>query len=131
MRELPRGAMSRGEAILFIVVSAVVFVGAAYALGPVCFFLSPVALAIVFWYSLAKRYTTYTQLFLALAMAVAPIGGWLAAGGPARALGPWVLGAALGAGGGGGWPPYVWPGVRCCSPAGVPSPSPPAAPCPP
>jgi len=97
MRELPRGAMSRGEAILFIVVSAVVFVGAAYALGPVCFFLSPVALAIVFWYSLAKRYTTYTQLFLALAMAVAPIGGWLAAGGPASALEPWLLGAAIGA----------------------------------
>ena len=43
--------------------------------------LSPVALAIVFWYSLAKRFTTYTQLFLGLAMAVAPVGGWLAAGG--------------------------------------------------
>ena len=44
--------------------------------------LSPVALAIVFWYSLAKRYTSYTQAFLGLAMAVAPVGGWLAAGGP-------------------------------------------------
>jgi cytosine/adenosine deaminase-related metal-dependent hydrolase len=44
-----------------------------------------VALAIVFWYSLAKRYTSYTQLFLALAMAVAPVGGWLAAGGPIAA----------------------------------------------
>jgi len=97
MRELPRGAMSRGEAIVFVAVFAVVFVGAAYALGPVCFFLSPVALAIVFWYSLAKRYTTYTQLFLALAMAVAPVGGWLAAGGPAGALEPWLLGAAIGA----------------------------------
>ena len=40
-----------------------------------------VALAIVFWYSLAKRYTTWTQLFLGLAMAVAPVGGWLAVGG--------------------------------------------------
>ena len=39
------------------------------------------ALAIVFWYSLAKRVTSYTQLFLGLAMAVAPVGGWLAAGG--------------------------------------------------
>jgi 4-hydroxybenzoate polyprenyltransferase len=97
MRELPRGAMRRGEAIAFVTVFAAVFVGAAYALGPVCFFLSPVALAIVFWYSLAKRYTTYTQLFLALAMAVAPVGGWLAAGGSARALEPWLLGAAIGA----------------------------------
>jgi 4-hydroxybenzoate polyprenyltransferase len=97
MRELPRGVMSRTEAIGFVAVFSVVFVGAAYALGPVCFFLSPVALAIVFWYSLAKRYTSYTQLFLALAMAVAPVGGWLAAGGPARALEPWLLGAAIGA----------------------------------
>src|SRR5262249_60517092 len=75
----------------------VVFVGAAYALGRTCFVLSPVALAIVFWYSLAKRYTTYTQLFLALAMAAAPVGGWLAAGGPVGAAAPWLLGAAIGA----------------------------------
>ena len=52
-----------------------------FAPESVCFMLSPVALAIVFWYSLAKRYTAYTQLFLGLAMAVAPVGGWLAAGG--------------------------------------------------
>ena len=50
-------------------------------LNPLCGLLSPVALAIVFWYSLAKRYTAYTQAFLGLAMAVAPVGGWLAAGG--------------------------------------------------
>ncbi len=54
------------------------------------------ALGIVFWYSLAKRFTTYTQLFLALAMAVAPVGGWLAAGGPAGALEPWLLATAIG-----------------------------------
>ena len=97
MRELPRGAMSRGEAIAFVVVASVAFVGASYELGPLCFALSPVALAIVFWYSLAKRFTSYTQLFLALAMAVAPVGGWLAAGGPLGAVEPWLLGAAIGA----------------------------------
>jgi len=52
---------------------------------------------IVFWYSLAKRFTSYTQLFLALAMAVAPVGGWLAAGGRIDAVEPWLLGAAIGA----------------------------------
>jgi len=96
MRELPRGAMTRAEAIVFVAVASVVFVGAAYALGRVCFLLSPVSLAIVFWYSLAKRFTSYTQLFLALAMAVAPIGGWLAAGGPFGSVEPWLLGAAIG-----------------------------------
>ncbi len=97
MRELPRGAMSRVEARVFVVVASLLFAAAAYELGRTCFLLSPVALAIVFWYSLAKRFTAYTQLFLALAMAVAPVGGWLAAGGPVRAIAPWLLGAAIGA----------------------------------
>jgi len=97
MRELPRGAMTRREATVFVTVASVVFALAAYMLGWTCFVLSPVALAIVFWYSLAKRFTSYTQFFLALAMAVAPVGGWLAAGGPLRAIEPWLLGAAIGA----------------------------------
>jgi 4-hydroxybenzoate polyprenyltransferase len=94
-RELPRGAMSRREAIAFVVIASVVFVFAASRLGAICFALSPVALAIVFWYSLAKRVTNYTQLFLGLAMAVAPVGGWLAAGGRGG-VEPWLLGLAIG-----------------------------------
>jgi 4-hydroxybenzoate polyprenyltransferase len=96
MREIPRGAMSRREASVFVLVSSALFVFAAWKLGPICFALSPVALAIVFWYSLAKRYTSYTQLFLGLAMAVAPVGGWLAAGGRGG-WEPWLLGLAIGA----------------------------------
>jgi 4-hydroxybenzoate polyprenyltransferase len=95
MRELPRGVMSRTEAIVFVIVSSVVFIYGAYRLNPICLVLSPVALAIVFWYSLAKRYTAYTQLFLGLAMAVAPVGGWIAAGGRGGAE-PWLLGLAIG-----------------------------------
>ena len=94
-RELPRGAMSLREAAIFVLVSAAVFVYAAWRLNPVCFALSPIALAIVFWYSLAKRFTTWTQLFLGLAMAVAPVGGWLAVGGRGGAE-PWILAAAIG-----------------------------------
>jgi 4-hydroxybenzoate polyprenyltransferase len=94
-RELPRGAMTPVEAMIFVAISAGVFVFAAWKLGPLCFALSPVALAIVFWYSLAKRVTSYTQLFLGLAMAVAPVGGWLAAGGRGG-WEPWLLGTAIG-----------------------------------
>ncbi len=94
-RELPRGAMSMSEATLFVVVASMVFVFAAWQLNPLCFALSPVALAIVFWYSLAKRYTTWTQLFLGLAMAVAPVGGWLAVGGRGG-VEPWLLALAIG-----------------------------------
>ena len=72
-----------------------VFVFAAWRLNPLCFVLSPVALAIVFWYSLAKRFTTWTQLFLGLAMAVAPVGGWLAVGGRGG-WEPWLLALAIG-----------------------------------
>jgi 4-hydroxybenzoate polyprenyltransferase len=95
-REIPRGAMSLREATLFVAIAAAVFVYACWRLNRVCLLLSPVALAIVFWYSLAKRYTTWTQLFLGLAMAVAPVGGWLAVGG-GSGWEPWLLALAIGA----------------------------------
>ncbi|MCX6543549.1 MAG: putative 4-hydroxybenzoate polyprenyltransferase [Acidobacteria bacterium] len=94
-RELPAGRMSVREAVLFVMVSSAAFVLAAAALNPVCLALSPVALAIVFWYSLAKRFTWSTQAFLGLAMAVAPVGGWLAAGGR-EGWEPWLLALAIG-----------------------------------
>jgi 4-hydroxybenzoate polyprenyltransferase len=95
MRELPRGAISRVEAALFVAATSAVFAYGASRLGTLPLLLSPVALAIVFWYSLAKRYTPYTQLFLGLAMALAPVGGWIAAGGGAG-LEPWLLALAIG-----------------------------------
>ena len=94
-RELPRGAMRRREAAVLITAASVAFVYAAWRLNTVCFLLSPIALAIVFWYSLAKRYTTWTQLYLGLAMAVAPVGGWLAVGGRGG-WEPWLLALAIG-----------------------------------
>jgi 4-hydroxybenzoate polyprenyltransferase len=94
-RELPRGAMTTRQGVRFVAIASVVFVYASWRLSPLCFALSPVALAIVFWYSLAKRYTTWTQLFLGLAMAVAPVGGWLAVGGRGG-WEPWLLAVAIG-----------------------------------
>jgi 4-hydroxybenzoate polyprenyltransferase len=99
-REIPAGKLSAAQAWAFLVVTAVAFVASTWPLGWICFALSPVALGIVFWYSLAKRVTSYTQFFLGLAMAVAPVGGWLAAGGGldwpplwlALAIGTWVGG---------------------------------------
>ena len=95
-RELPAGRMSVHEARAFVVIASALFLACTYPLGWVCFLLAPVALAIVFWYSLAKRVTSYTQAFLGLAMAVAPVGGWLAAGGEAARWEPWLLGLAIG-----------------------------------
>ena len=95
MRELPRGMMSQREAAIFVLVSSAAFIFGASRLSTLCLILAPVALAIVFWYSLAKRFTNYTQFFLGLAMAVAPVGGWIAAGGRGGAE-PWLLGLAIG-----------------------------------
>ena len=61
-----------------LVVSAGAFVATTFFINRLCFALSPVALAIVFFYSLTKRFTHYTQLFLGLALSVSPVGAWLA-----------------------------------------------------
>ena len=81
-REIPAGRCRRRRRSRSSSSTSVAFVASTWPLGLVCFALAPVALAIVFWYSLAKRVTSYTQFFLGLAMAVAPVGGWIAAGGP-------------------------------------------------
>jgi 4-hydroxybenzoate polyprenyltransferase len=53
-------------------------VAASYFLNPLCFYLSPVALVVVCFYSLTKRFTDYTHVFLGIALALAPVGAWLA-----------------------------------------------------
>ncbi len=76
--ELPRGTVKVGEAAALTAAAALLFELAAYQLNRLCFVLSPVALAIVFFYSLTKRFTWASHLFLGLALSIAPIGAWLA-----------------------------------------------------
>jgi 4-hydroxybenzoate polyprenyltransferase len=82
-RHLPAGTISLGSAILLSAVSAAGLVVTSYFLNPVCFYLSPVALIAVCFYSLTKRFTDYTHVFLGIALALAPIGAWLAVKGAA------------------------------------------------
>jgi 4-hydroxybenzoate polyprenyltransferase len=93
-RELPRGIVSRGEAWLFVALSVAVFVLAAAMLNPLCLALTPVALAIVLGYSYTKRFTAASHLVLGLALAVAPVGAWLAIRGRFDLV-PVVLGLAV------------------------------------
>jgi len=81
-------------AIAACVTSAVLFIATTWFINPVCFALAPVALMIVFFYSLTKRFTHGAQFFLGLALAVAPIGAWLAVTG-SFAWPPLVLGASV------------------------------------
>jgi len=86
--------VTRTMAVSVCVVSSMLFVGTAWFINPLCFALSPVALAIVFFYSLTKRFTHFTHVFLGLALAVAPVGAWIAVTGE-FAWPPLVLAAAV------------------------------------
>lgn len=77
-RALPSGDMSVGQYWIFLTTCSVVFVFAAYMLNRLAFFLSPVALIIVFGYSLAKRFTSLAHLWLGVAISIAPVGAWVA-----------------------------------------------------
>jgi 4-hydroxybenzoate polyprenyltransferase len=77
-RHLPAGQISLASAVLLCVLSAASLIAASYFLNPLCFHLSPVALVAVCFYSLTKRFTDYTHMFLGIALALAPVGAWLA-----------------------------------------------------
>jgi 4-hydroxybenzoate polyprenyltransferase len=77
-RELPRGVISPTAVKVLVAISSGALVGAAYMLNPLCLALSPVALGIVFLYSYTKRFTWATQVFLGVALGLAPIGAWVA-----------------------------------------------------
>jgi 4-hydroxybenzoate polyprenyltransferase len=93
-RELPSGKLTRREVWAFVALSAAALVAAAAMLNPLCLALSPVALLIVFGYSYTKRFTAFSHAFLGLALAIAPVGAWLAVRG-SLAWPPVVLGLAV------------------------------------
>jgi 4-hydroxybenzoate polyprenyltransferase len=77
-RHLPTGQVSLGGAVFLCVLAATGLMVSSFLLNPICFYLSPVALLVICFYSLTKRFTDYTHVFLGLALALAPIGAWLA-----------------------------------------------------
>jgi 4-hydroxybenzoate polyprenyltransferase len=82
-RHLPSGTLTLAEAVGLWVISAAGLIAASYFLNPLCFYLSPVALGVICFYSLTKRFTDYTHVFLGIALALAPVGAWLAVKGSA------------------------------------------------
>jgi 4-hydroxybenzoate polyprenyltransferase len=77
-RHLPAGEISMASAWTLWALSAAGLVVASYFLNWLCFWLSPLAVLIICFYSWTKRFTDFTHLFLGLALAIAPIGAWLA-----------------------------------------------------
>src|SRR5205823_652624 len=83
MRHLPTGRISMVSAVSVCVLSGAGLVLAAFFLNPICFYLSPLALVVICFYSLTKRFTDYTHVFLGLALGLARVGAWLAVKGAA------------------------------------------------
>ena len=77
-RHLPAGQISLFSAWTLCLLSGAGLIVSAYFLNPICFYLSPVALFCVCFYSLTKRFTDFTHVYLGIALALAPIGAWLA-----------------------------------------------------
>ncbi|MGM0394141.1 MAG: UbiA-like polyprenyltransferase [Thermodesulfobacteriota bacterium] len=78
VREIPSGVLTRSQALVFVGVSSLVFVGAAALLSPLCFGLSFPVLGLLFFYSFTKRFTAYCHLVLGFVISLAPIGAWVA-----------------------------------------------------
>jgi len=85
---------SKPTAIAVLAATSIAFIGTAFAVNTLCGMLAPVALAIVFFYSLTKRFSHFAQVFLGIALAVSPVGAWLAVTG-AFAWEPIVLAAGV------------------------------------
>lgn len=89
-RHLPTGQITLASAFALWAVSGGGLVLASFFLNPLCFYLSPVALALVCFYSLTKRFTHYTHVFLGLALALGPVGAWLAVKGSGLSAEEWA-----------------------------------------
>jgi 4-hydroxybenzoate polyprenyltransferase len=79
MRHLPTGLLSRGFAWAFVAVTSTLFVLAAGELNPLCLHLAPLALAVVFFYSFTKRFTSFSHIVLGFSLGIAPAAAWIAA----------------------------------------------------
>ena len=77
-RALPSGKINVGNYAVFLVASSALFIFSAWMLNSLAFYLSPVALVIVFFYSLTKRFTAFSHFWLGLAISIAPVGAWVA-----------------------------------------------------
>lgn len=91
-REIPRGVISAGETVIFVVISFSFLILAAFMLNPLCLMLSPLAVFVLFIYSYTKRFTWAAHFVLGLAISAAPLGAWVAVRG---SFDPGILPLAL------------------------------------
>jgi 4-hydroxybenzoate polyprenyltransferase len=80
-REIPAGVLKPGAVLLFVIANSVLFMVATWFINSVCFYLSPVALFVILFYSFTKRFTSLCHFVLSAGLAIAPMGAYLAVAG--------------------------------------------------
>ena len=78
IREIPSGSIKPNSALVFVIISSLLFIGTTYFINDICFYLSPIALLVVLGYSYTKRFTSLCHLVLGLGLSLSPIGSYLA-----------------------------------------------------
>lgn len=78
IREIPKGIISANNALRFVILNCLIFVVATFLINRICFYLSPIALFVILFYSYTKRFTPLCHLVLGLGLSLAPIGAYLA-----------------------------------------------------
>lgn len=94
VREIPAGVINPKAALGFVIFNCLLFIATTWFINPICFYLSPMALAIVLGYSFTKRFTALCHFVLGLGLSLAPIGAYLAVTG-AFALTPMLYSAVV------------------------------------
>lgn len=94
IREIPAGVITHRHALAFTVLMCILFIASTFFINRICFYLSPVALFVVLFYSYTKRFTPLCHLVLGLGLSLAPIGAWLAVTGSFNFL-PLILSFAV------------------------------------
>jgi len=78
IREIPAGILSGQQVLLFTVINSILFMLTTWWINPLCLALSPIALAVILFYSYTKRFTALCHLVLGLGLSLAPVGSYLA-----------------------------------------------------
>lgn len=93
-REIPAGRVSPRSAAWFVAINALLFIGVAATINPLCGWLSPVALFIIMFYSYCKRFTSLAHIVLGVSLGIAPVGAYMAVAGHDTTL-CWLLAAVV------------------------------------
>ncbi|HLT86107.1 MAG TPA: 4-hydroxybenzoate octaprenyltransferase [Sphingobacterium sp.] len=76
-RDIPSGKISANSALMFTIINCLIFIGATYFINTLCFYLSPIALFVVLFYSYTKRFTPLCHIVLGIGLGLSPIGAYL------------------------------------------------------